>query len=156
MRAETLEAAGPPATQRDGYTTSSPVHSPANAASLRCSSSGFGAARWSSAIGSSPFNGLDDFLRGVVEIVGRQHVETAFPDDLLAGIDIGTLQPYHQRHLQSDFFHRGDHALGDDITFHDAAEDVDQDALHVGIGGDDLECRGNLGLVGAAADIEEV
>src|SRR3982074_443695 len=156
MRARTCEIAGPPATQRDGYTTSSPVHSPANAASLRCSSSGFGAARWSPAIGSSPFNGLDDFLRGVVEIVGRQHVETAFADDLLAGIDIGAFEPDHQRHFEADFLYRGDHAFGDDVAFHDAAENIDQDALHVGIGGDDLECRGDLGLVGAAADVEEV
>src|SRR6476646_8103474 len=155
MRAVTCEVAGPPATQRDGYTTSSPVHSPANAASLRCSCSGTGAARWFSAITSGPFHGFHDFLRGIVEIVGRQHVEAAFADDLLAGIDIGPLQPHYQRHLEADFLHRGDHALGDDVAFHDAAEDVDQDALHVGIGGDDLECRGNLGLVGAAADIEE-
>src|SRR4051794_6965726 len=115
MRAMTCEVAGPPATQRDGYTTSSPVHSPANAASLRCSSSGFGAARWSAAIGSNPFHGIDDFPRGVVEIVGRQHVEAAFPDDLLAGIDIGTLKPHHQRYLQADFLYRGHHALGDDV-----------------------------------------
>ena len=47
----TCETAGPPAVQRDGYTISSPFHSPANAASLRCSSSGVGAARWSCAIG---------------------------------------------------------------------------------------------------------
>ena len=53
-------------------------------------------------------------------------------------------------------FDRGDHALGDDVALHDAAEDVDQDALHVGIGGDDLERRRDLLLVGAAADVEEV
>ena len=39
---------------------------------------------------------------------------------------------------------------------HDAAEDVDQDALHVGIGGDDLERRRHLLLGGAAADVEEI
>src|ERR1700731_3058544 len=155
MRATTCDVAGPPSVQREGYTISSPVHSPANTASLRCSSSGAGAARWSGIDLSSLYR-LDDFLRGIVEIVGRQHVETAFPDDLLAGIDIGAFEPHHQRHLQADFLHRGDHALGDDVAFHDAAEDVDQDALHVGIGGDDLEGGGDLGLVGAAADVEEV
>src|SRR5450759_3627426 len=122
MRAATCEVAAPPSVQREGYTISSPVQSPANAASLRCSSSGAGAARWSPAIGSSPLHGLDDLLRGIVEIVGRQHVEAAFPDDLLAGIDVGALQPHHQRHLEADFLHRGDHALGDDIAFHDTAE----------------------------------
>ena len=39
---------------------------------------------------------------------------------------------------------------------HDAAEDVDQNALHVRIGDDDLERRGDLVLGGAAADVEKV
>src|ERR1700678_1923656 len=109
MRATTCEAAGPPAVQREGYTISSPVHSPANTASLRCSSSGVGAARWSG-IDLSPLHGLDDLLRGIVEMVGRQHVEAALADDLLAGCDIGALEPHHQRHFQADFLHRRDHA----------------------------------------------
>src|ERR1700722_5093539 len=70
----------------------------------------------------STFDGLDDFLRGIVEIVRRQHVEATLPDDLLAGIDIGAFEPHHQRHRQSGFLHRGNHALGDDVAFHDAAE----------------------------------
>src|SRR3954468_7235159 len=43
---------------------------------------------------------LHDLLRRVVEIVGRQHVQPGVADDLLAGIDIGALQPHHQRDLQ--------------------------------------------------------
>src|ERR1700692_3567489 len=121
MRATTCDVAGPPSVQREGCTISSPVHSPANTASLRCSSSGAGAARWSAAIDLSPLHGLDDLLRGVVEIVGRQHVEATFPDDLLAGIDIGALQPHHQGNLKADFLHRRDHAFGNDVAFHDAA-----------------------------------
>src|SRR3990170_9004881 len=122
--------AGPPVVQRDGNTVSSPLHSPANAASLPCSSSGVGAAR-RSAIGLAPLHGLDDFLRGVVEIVGRQHVEATFTDDLLAGIDVGAFETHYQRHLEADFLYRGDHTFGDDVALHDAAENVDQDALHV-------------------------
>src|ERR1700731_678199 len=155
MRATTCDVAGPPSVQREGYTISSPVHSPANTASLRCSSSGAGAARWSD-IDLSSLDGLDDFLRGIVEIIRRQHVEAGFADDLLAGIDIGAFETHHQRHLEADFLHRGDDALGNDVAFHDAAEDVDQDALHVGIGGDDLEGGRDLFLAGATADIEEV
>ena len=34
---------------------------------------------------------------------------------------------------------RGDDALGDDVALHDAAEDVDEDALHLGVREDDLE-----------------
>ena len=54
------------------------------------------------------------------------------------------------------FLHRRDHALGDDVAAHDAANDVDENAFHVRIGGDDLERRGDLVLGGAAADVEEV
>src|ERR1700757_4272986 len=130
MRATTCDVAGPPSVQREGYTISSPVHSPANTASLRCSSSGAGAARWPD-IDLSFLHGLDDLLRGIVEIVGRQHVEAALADYLLSGCDIGALEPNYQRHFQADFLHRRDHALGNDITLHDAAEDVDENALHI-------------------------
>src|ERR1700733_1036821 len=112
MRATTCEVAGPPAVQRDGYTISSPLHSPAKTASLRCSSSGVGAARWSWAIGLAPLHGLDDLLRSVVEIVRGHHIEPGLPNDFLAGIDIGAFKPHHQRYRQSGFFHCGDHALG--------------------------------------------
>src|SRR3984893_498184 len=127
MRATTCDVAGPPSVQREGYTISSPVHSPANTASLRCSSSGVGAARWSADIDLSPLYGLDDLLRGIVEIVGRQHVEAAFPDDLLAGIDICALQPHHQGNLEADFLHRRDQPFGNDVAFHDTAENVDHE-----------------------------
>src|SRR5439155_23863393 len=107
MRATTCEVAGPPAVQRDGCTISSPFHSPAKAASLRCSSSGVGAVRRSWAIVLAPLHSLDDFLRGIVEVIGRHHVETGFPEDLLAGVDVGALQPHHQRHFRAGFFTPG-------------------------------------------------
>ena len=54
-----------------------------------------------------------------------------FGDDVLAELHVGALEPHHQRHLQADVLDGRDHALGDDVAAHDAAEDVDQDALHV-------------------------
>src|SRR3954451_22470734 len=102
MRADTSEVAFPPSAHRDAKTVSSPRHSPASTASLRCSSVGVGAER-RSAIGSGSLDGLDDLLRGVVEIVGGQHVETGLADDLLAELDIGAFEAHHQRHLQTDF-----------------------------------------------------
>src|SRR5258708_162097 len=122
MRATTYEVAGPPAIQRDGYTISSPLHSPAKAASLRCSSSGVGAARWFWAMGLTPVYGLNDVQRGFVDIVRRPHVEARSPPHLLAGFDVGPLHPHHQPYFQAGFLHRGHQALGDDIAFHDAAE----------------------------------
>src|SRR5258708_39201037 len=105
MRAMTCEVAGPPAVQRDGKTTSSPFHSPAKTASLRCSSSGDGAARWSSGIGLPSLDSLDDLLRGVVEVIGGQHVWAGFPNYLLARIHIGGPHPHHPRHLQAGLLH---------------------------------------------------
>ncbi len=84
------------------------------------------------------------------------HVESGLADDLLAEIDVGAFEAHDQRHLQAHLLDRGDDAFRDHVAAHDAAEDVDQDALHVGIGGDDLERRRHLVLGGAAADVEEV
>src|SRR5262249_36785180 len=57
---------------------------------------------------------------------------------------------------QVDLAGGGDHAFGDHVTAHDAAEDVDQDALDIGIAQDDLECGRHTFLGCTAADIEEV
>ena len=54
-----------------------------------------------------------------------------FVDDLLAEIDIGALEPHDQRHGEAHLLHRRDDALGDDVAAHDAAEDVDENALHL-------------------------
>src|SRR6476660_7094677 len=100
---------------------------------------------------SIAFHRLHDLLRSIIEVIARGYVEPGLLDDLLAEIDIGAFEPHHQRHLQPDFLHRGDNAFGDHVAFHDAAEDVDQDALHVRIGGDDLERGRNLVFRRAAA-----
>src|ERR1700754_2067190 len=131
MRATTCEVAGPPAVQRDRKTTSSPSHSPANADRRVCSGSGDDAARWSWVMASASLDGLHDLLRGVVEIVRRHHVQAGFTDDLLAELDIGAFEANHQRHGEADLANRSRNALGDHVALHDAAEDVDQDALHV-------------------------
>ncbi len=52
--------------------------------------------------------------------------------DLLAELDVGAFEADDQRHRDGHFLGRRDHAFGDDVAAHDAAEDVDQDALHGG------------------------
>src|SRR5579872_6738864 len=101
--------------------------------------------------GLSSLDGLHDLLGGIIEIVRRQHIETGLANNLLAGIDIGAFKTHHQWHLEADFPNGCDHALGNDVALHDAAEDVDQNALHIGIGGDDLEGGRDLFLAGATA-----
>ena len=98
----------------------------------------------------------DDLFRGIGEVLRRGDLQTRLLQDLLAELDVGAFQPHHQRHVQVDLARRGDDAFGDHVAAHDAAEDVDQDALDVGILEDDLEGRGHALLGGAAADIEEV
>src|SRR5581483_9833938 len=102
------------------------------------------------------FHRFDNLLRGIVEIVGGGDIETGLGDDLLAEFDIGALKPHDERHLEPDFLHRSDDPFGDDVAFHDAAENIDEDALHVRVGSDDLEGGGNLFLRSPAADVEEV
>src|SRR6201747_1616837 len=99
---------------------------------------------------------LDDLLRRVGKVAGGEDGQAAVGEDLLAELDIGAFQAHHQRHGERDFLRGGDDALRDDVAFHDAAEGVDQDALHIGIADDDLERLGHLLLGGAAADVEEV
>src|SRR6056297_3978876 len=104
----------------------------------------------------SAFHSLHDLFGAVLEVVGGDYVEAGGGDDLLALLDIGAFETHHQRHLEADLFHRGDHALGDHITAHDTAEDVDEDALDLRVGGDDLERLGDLFLGRPAAHVEKV
>src|SRR5882757_9426987 len=122
MRATVCEVAGPPAVPGDAKTTSSPFHSPANAARRACSGSGDDAARWSWVMALASLDGLHDLLRGVVEIVGRHHVQAGFTDDLLAELDIGAFEADHQRHVETRFAHRRRNAFGDDVAPHDTTE----------------------------------
>jgi len=100
--------------------------------------------------------GLDYFFRRVGEVVGGDDRQAGPCQDVLAEIDVGALQPDHERHAERHFAGRGDDPLGDHVAAHDAAEDVHQDTLDVRIGENDLERRRHLLLGCAAADIEEV
>jgi hypothetical protein len=101
-------------------------------------------------------DGADDLLGGVVEVFRRDDVEARVADDLLALLDVGTLRRTTSGTCRPTVFHRREHAAGDHVALHDAAEDVDENALHLRVRGDDLEGRGDLLLRGAAAHIEEV
>src|SRR5436190_17639665 len=82
---------------------------------------------------------FNNLLGRIVEVVGGDDVELGVLDDLLAEIDIGAFEAHYEGNLQAHFLHGGNHAFGDDVAFHDAAEDVDQNAFDARIGGDDLE-----------------
>src|SRR5687768_11370074 len=102
------------------------------------------------------FHGQSRLLRAVLEVLGARQVEAAAFDEGLALLHIGALQADHQGHLQVDGLHGPDDAAGDAVAGHDAAEDVDQDGLHVLVAGDDAESLGDGFLGSGAAHVQEV
>ena len=72
-----------------------------------------------------------DLLGAVLHVVCADEVEARLVEDLLAQLHVGSLEPHHERHLETDLAHRLDDAGGDHVAPHDPAEDVDEDALDV-------------------------
>src|SRR5439155_18224219 len=67
-------------------------------------------------------------LAGAVEhVVGGDHVEPRFGEDLLPPLDVRPLHAHDERHAEADVARRLHHALGEDVTAEDAAEDIDED-----------------------------
>ncbi|EAU64946.1 conserved hypothetical protein [Stigmatella aurantiaca DW4/3-1] len=95
-------------------------------------------------------------LRGLPQVVRRGDGKARVAQELLALLHVGALEPHHEGDLELDFLGGGDDALGDDVTLHDAAEDVDEHRLHRRVGQDELEGRRHLLLARAAAHVQEV
>ena len=60
-------------------------------------------------------------------------------ENLAGAFDVGSFQADDDGNLEAHFLGRGDEGLGDGVALGDAAEDVDQHALDVGIGENDAE-----------------
>src|SRR5574343_708696 len=99
---------------------------------------------------------FDDLGGGFSHGIGRDDEQTGILQDLLADLFVGALHADDQRHGQVGFLGSSDDAGGDGVATHDAAEDVDQNALDLGVLEHDLEGFGDLLGRGAAADVEEV
>src|SRR3546814_1758956 len=76
--------------------------------------------------------------------------------NFLALFHIGAFQAHNQRDRQVYFLCSRDDAIRDDVAAHDAAKDIDEDALDRRIGQNDLESGRDLFLGGAAANVQEV
>src|SRR5690348_98791 len=98
----------------------------------------------------------DGLLGGVVQVVRGRDLEARVAQQLAALLDIGTFEPHHHRNLQAHFLDRRDDAFGDQVATHDPAENVDQDAIHLGRREDQLERRGHALCRRTAADVEKV
>src|SRR5690554_2069494 len=98
----------------------------------------------------------NDFARAVGHAVCGNDVEAALGEDLLPEIDVRTFKANDERYFEADLLHSFDDPFCDDITLHDAAEDVDEDALHVRVARDDAERCGDLFGRRTATYVEEV
>src|SRR5690606_28276168 len=102
------------------------------------------------------FRGGNDFGRGFGHGVSANDGQARLGQQLLAELFVGALHAHDQRHTEVHGLARGDHAFGNDVATHDAAEDVDQDGLDAVVLEHDLERFGDLLGRGAAADVQEV
>jgi hypothetical protein len=75
---------------------------------------------------------------------------------LLGLLNVGSLQSNDDWLLHADVLGGVEHARGDDVTAHDASEDVHQDGLHLLVRVQQLEGLLHLGLGGSAAHVQEV
>src|SRR5579885_726464 len=108
-------------------------------------------------IASAPLpDRFDHPPRGVGHVAGGDYRQSGVLQNLLALLDVGAFHAHHQRHLEIDLLGCLDHALGQHVAAHDAAEDVDQHGLDAAVGEQDAEGRRHLLGVGAAADVEKV
>src|SRR5690606_27869150 len=82
--------------------------------------------------------------------------QTRVCEDVLALLDIGAFKANDERNREIHFLRGRNDTFGDDVAFHDPAEDVHEDALDSGVLQNDLEGGRDLFLARAAADIEEV
>ena len=73
--------------------------------------------------------------------------EPGLREDRAALRRVRALEPHDERHLDAELARRRDHALRDQVAAHDAAEDVDEDRLHVRVAQDQLERLLDLLLV---------
>src|SRR4249919_4259806 len=101
-------------------------------------------------------DGSNRLLRAVVDVVGRSDGQTRVLQQFLAGFHVRAFEADDDGNLDVDFLDRADDALGDHVAADDAAEDVDEDRLHLVARQDQLEGFGDAFLGGAAADVEEV
>src|SRR5439155_17009849 len=100
--------------------------------------------------------GRHHLARGVGHVVGGREVEARGPQHLLALLLVVPFHADDHRDLDAQVAHGGDHALGQDVAAQDAAEDVDEDGLHLGVGQEDAERALDLVRAGPAAHVQEV
>ena len=106
--------------------------------------------------GDLGFDLFRDDLCGLRKAVGGGAGDAALLKDGLARFDVSALEADDEGHLDIDVAGRGYNTACNDVAFHDPSKDIDQNAFDLGIGQNDFKSRGDLVLIGATADVEEV
>src|SRR6478609_3133665 len=109
--------------------------------------------------GSAVVGELSGLVSAAVHGVDNGHERVvALVEDLATERDVVAVETYDEGlgRLVAEDVERADDALGDLVAGGDAAEDVDEHRLHLGVVEDDVEAVGHDLRVGAAADVEEV
>jgi len=92
----------------------------------------------------------------ILQIIGDDHLEARVGDELLSFGDIGALEPADDGLLHADVSSGVDDSRSNDVTFHDASEDIDKDGEHLLVSIQQLECLLHLVLTSSSSDIQEV
>ena len=98
----------------------------------------------------------DDTLGSLRHGVGRDDGQTGFGQNFLTLIFVRTFHTHDQRYFEMHLFGRCDHALGNDVAFHDAAENIDQNGFEVRVFQHDFECFGDFLRTRTTTHIQEV
>src|SRR2546423_13482540 len=98
-------------------------------------------------------SGFDRLFRGVAEVVGGDQYDSTFFQELLAFLDVCSLQPNDERNGETDGLGRGDDSLRDYVAFRDPAKNVHQDCLDAFVADKNLERFRDLLFGSAPADV---
>src|SRR6202453_1935310 len=92
----------------------------------------------------------------ILHRLANDEVEARLLENFASLLHVGSLQAQDDGNLHVGLLGRFYDPLGQSVDAQDAAEDVDEDGLHVLVGEQDLEGVLDLLLVGAPAHVEEV
>ncbi len=95
-------------------------------------------------------------LRGFFHRCAHLEIQPRLLKNLAAFFNVGAFEAQHDRHLHVEVAGRCHHARGQPVHAQNAAEDVDEDRLHIRVGEQDLKGVLDLLLGCAAAYVEEV
>src|ERR1700690_2168469 len=97
-----------------------------------------------------------DEIGGFLHCCAHLEIKARILQNLPALFNVCALKPQHNRHLHVQLARRCDNARCQPVHAENAAEDIDEDGLHIRVGEEDFKRMLDLFLGCAAAYIKEV